>query len=228
MNQLSQLRSVEPWERSEGSPSPLGATWVESEQAWNFSLFSRHASGVTLLLYAEGDVVRPILQLALDPIQNKTAAIWHCFVSKSRASQARYYAYRVDGPLGEAWHGHRFDSQKILLDPFAAAVHFPKEFSREAACKPGSNDGRAVLGVLPGPSKELNADEALPPRHTHNMIVYELHVKGFTARANSGVAAEKRGTFLGLIEKIPYLKDLGITVVELLPVQQFDPQEGNY
>ncbi len=59
-------------------------------------------------------------------------------------------------------------------------------------------------------------------------MVYELHVKGFTARGNSGVEPEKRGTFLGLIEKIPYLKELGITVVELLPVQQFDPQEGNY
>ena len=75
---------------------------------------------------------------------------------------------------------------------------------------------------------EFDWGTQLPPRHRHDAIVYELHVKGFTARANSGVAKEKRGTFLGLIEKIPYLKELGVTVVELLPVHQFDPQEGNY
>ena len=78
------------------------------------------------------------------------------------------------------------------------------------------------------PRKAFDWGEAVLPRHAHDTIVYELHVKGFTARANSGVAEERRGTFLGLIDKIPYLKDLGVTVVELLPVQQFDPQEGNY
>jgi glycogen operon protein len=206
----------------------LGATWVESEQAWNFSLFSRHASGVTLLLYSEDDVVRPVFQIALDPIRNKTAAIWHCFVPKSTAPLARYYAYRVDGPSWEPRQGHRFDSQKILVDPFAPSVHFPKEFSRDAARKPGPNDGRAPLGVLPGPKEELDRLEQTPPRHTFETIVYELHVKGFTARSNSGVPAERRGKFLGLVDKIPYLKDLGVTVVELLPIQQFDPQEGNY
>ena len=130
-----------------------------------------------------------------------------------------------------------FDPEKVLLDPFAAEVHFPKAFSREAACNPGPNDGRAPLGVLPrgrGPKTPAGTPEPFAwdntptPRHTHDTVVYELHVKGFTARANSDVAPENRGTFLGLKEKIPYLKDLGVTVVELLPIQQFDPQEGNY
>src|SRR5262249_15643701 len=115
-----------------------------------------------------------------------------------------------------------------LLDPFATVVHFPSEFSRETAAKAGANDGRAPLGVLPGPAEEFDWSDSAPPRHTHDTIIYELHVKGFTARANSAVAPEKRGTFLGLVEKIPYLKELGVTVVELLPVQQFDPHEGNY
>ena len=75
---------------------------------------------------------------------------------------------------------------------------------------------------------EFDWSTQLPPRHTHDAIVYELHVKGFTARNNSGVTQAKRGTFLALIDKIPYLKELGVTVVELLPVHQFDPQEGNY
>jgi glycogen operon protein len=210
----------------EGNPSPLGATWIESEHAWNFALFSRHASRVTLLLYGD-DVAKPVLQLKLHPIENKSSAIWHCFVKESSAPGAKYYAWRVDGPRDLA-NGLRFDPEKILLDPVAEAVHFPKEFSREAASKPGANEGRAPLGVLPRATQPFDWKDSPQPRHTHDTIVYELHVKGFTARANSGVTPEKRGTFLGLIEKIPYLKDLGVTVVELLPVHQFDPEEGNY
>lgn len=226
MNRLGYLQSIESWERTEGSPAPLGATWVESGQAWNFALFSRHATGVTLLLYGE-DVVTPALQVKLDPIRHKSGTIWHCFVPEATAPAARYYAWRIEGPSDPA-RGQRFDPEKVLVDPFAAAVHFPKDFSRDAACKPGPNDGRAPLGVLPRPTKPFDWPAAPPPRHTHDTVVYELHVKGFTANPNSGVAAGKRGTFLGLIEKIPYLKELGVTVVELLPVQQFDPAEGNY
>ena len=122
---------------------------------------------------------------------------------------------------------HQFDAQKVLLDPFAEQVFFPPDFSRAAAMKPGANDGRAPLGVLPV-KKPITGEFARPRHPWHEIVIYELHVKGFTARANSGVTTEKRGTFLGLIEKIPYLKELGVTVVELLPVHQFDPQEGNY
>ncbi len=182
---------------------------------------------MTLACYAAEDAAEPVFQLTLDPIQNKTGPIWHCLVRESAAPDARYYGYFIDGPC-EPEKGHRFDRQKLLLDPFAEAVHFPKNFSREAACKPGPNPGLAPLGVLPRQAEGFDWDKGPCPRHTHDTIVYELHVKGFTARENSGVTATRRGTFLGLIEKIPYLKELGITVVELLPVQQFDPQEGNY
>jgi glycogen operon protein len=225
--ELGRARTVEFWERAEGAATPFGATWVESEQAWNFALFSRHASGLTLLLYNEGALAKPAFQVALDPVANKTAAIWHCLVPKSSVPKAKYYGWRVEGPRDPA-HGHRFDPEKVLIDPFAQEVHFPNEFSREVASKPGPNDGRGPLGVLPGVTETFDWGDVRPPRHTHDTIVYELHVKGFTARANSGVASAKRGTFLGLIDKIPYLKELGVTVVELLPVQQFDPQEANY
>jgi glycogen operon protein len=221
------LRTIEVWERAEGSPTPFGATWVESEKAWNFAIYSRIATGVTLLLYSDEDFAEPVYQARLDPIQNKTGRTWHCFVPAQTASSARYYAYRIEGPW-DPGRGHRFDAEKILVDPFAEAVHFPPRFSRHAAKQPGANDGRAPLGVLPRKRPAFDWGEAPPPRHTHDAIVYELHVKGFTANANSGVTAERRGTFLGLIEKIPYLKELGVTVVELLPVHQFDPQEGNY
>jgi len=221
------LQTIEPWELAEGSPSPLGATWVASERAWNFALYSRHATRVTLLLFGADDLIQPVFAKELDPLYHKTGRIWHCLVQLAVAPTARYYAYRVDGP-SDPEHGQRFDAHKTLLDPFAVAVHLPPEFSRAAACQPGPNDGSAPLGVLPGDRSQPDAETVPAPRHTHDTIVYEMHVKGFTARSNSGVAPEKRGTFLGLIEKIPYLQELGVTVVELLPVHQFDPQEGSY
>ena len=226
MNYTDQPSPVEAWDK-EGGLGPPGVVWLENEQAWNFTLYSRHARSVTLLLYGATDFVQPVFELQLDPLQNKTARIWHCLVQQNSAPAAKYYAYRVHGPW-DPKNGHRFDSDKVLFDPYAEELFFPSDFSREAARQPGRNDGRAVLGVLPRHTPELDCGDPPPPRHTHDAIVYELHVKGFTARANSGVAKWKRGTFLGLIEKIPYLTELGVTVVELLPVHQFDPQEGNY
>jgi isoamylase len=97
-----------------------------------------------------------------------------------------------------------------------------REFSREACARAGATDGRAPLGCLPDKRDEALQAEA-GPRHTgRDSIVYELHVKGFTARANSGITPAKRGTFAGVTEKIPYLEEPGVTVVELLPVHQFD------
>ena len=227
MNYLDRaVRTVEAWE-GEGGLGPPGAVWLEKERAWNFTLYSRHARGVTLLLYGATDFVQPVLELQLDPLQNKTARVWHCLVQEESAPSARYYAWRVQGPWNPAV-GHRFDARKILFDPYAEELFFPPEFSREAARQPGRNDGKAVLGVLPRTQKVFDWNSLPRPRHTYDAIVYELHVKGFTARNNSSVSKERRGTFLGLIDKIPYLKELGITVVELMPIHQFDPQEGNY
>ena len=140
---------------------------------------------------------------------------------------ASVYAYRVEGPH-DPDRGHRFDPQKILLDPYARSVFFPPEFSRDACANAGPTDGRAPLGRLPARDKAPTALGKAPRYTSRDAIVYELHVKGFTARSNSGVTPAKRGTFAGLTEKIPYLKDLGVTIVELLPIHQFDPQEHNY
>jgi isoamylase len=93
---------------------------------------------------------------------------------------------------------------------------------------PGPNDGRAPLGVLPRSTPRSFKDKERAAKPSYDLIVYELHVKGFTARSNSGVSVENRGTFAGLAEKIPYLKSLGITAVELMPVHQCDPQEGSF
>jgi glycogen operon protein len=221
------LRTIEEWEKIEGAPAPLGVTWIEAQQAYNFALFSRYATGVTLLFYIEQDPTTPIYQYRFNPLINKTGRIWHCWVPVTELRGATLYGYRVEGPFDPA-AGHRFDPQKILLDPYANGVYFPPNFSRMATAHPGPTDGVAPLGVLPRQHDPFDWGPDPRPRHTHDMIVYELHVKGFTARPNAGVSSEKRGTFAGLIEKIPYLQELGVTVVELLPVHQYDPQEGNY
>ena len=214
-------------EKSMGTPWPLGATWIESRRVYNFALYSRHAGCVTLLLYAEHDPVTPVYQYVFNPILNKTGLIWHCMVYEQEARNATFYAYRIDGPYNPS-EGQWFNPPKVLFDPFAISLYFPPGYSRSAASEPGSTDGKAPLGVLTKAPRSFDWEKEIGPRHAHDLIVYELHVKGFTARRNSGVSPENRGTFAGLIEKIPYLKDLGITAVELLPVQQFDPQEGNY
>jgi isoamylase len=219
--------ALDAWSTIEGSASPLGATWVPEQQAWNFALHARHAASVTLLLYGNSDVTVPLAERRLDPLTNRTSRVWHCRVPGADVPGAAYYAYRVDGPhvVGD---GHRFDPEKILLDPYARGVFFPPAFSRAAASRAGGNAGRAPLGVLPlaAPAFDWRADTR--PHHTHDLVIYEMHVRGFTKRPNSGLAPDRRGTFAGVIDKIPYLKELGVTAVELLPVHQFDPQERNY
>lgn len=213
------------WFTREGSPSPLGAAQLPAEQAYNFALYSRHATSVTLLLYSENDFVNPSFSYEMKLPANKTGRVWHCRLSTAQVGAAKYYAYRVDGPAAP---GNRFDPEKVLLDPYAESVFFPPNHSRGAAGRPGSNAGRAPLGVLPVSKPAFDWGIHRKPRHAHDTVIYEMHVKGFTARDNSGVSPAKRGTYAGVIEKIPYLKELGVTAVELLPVQQFDPREGNY
>jgi isoamylase len=220
-------KKLNDWTQKEGSPSPLGATWIEEEESYNFALFSEHATGVTLLLYSAREAAIPLHQYHLDYLRNKTADIWHCRISTADIPDAQYYAYRVEGPFDPDM-GHRFDPQKVLLDPYAKAVWFPAEFSREAASRPGPNAEKAPLGILPPQRSLSDSSDDRRPVHTHETVIYELHVKGFTTRPNSGVTPDRRGTFAGLIEKIPYLRELGVTAVELLPVHRYDPQESNY
>ncbi|MCI0748476.1 MAG: hypothetical protein L0Y58_23970, partial [Verrucomicrobia subdivision 3 bacterium] len=210
-----------------GAPWPLGVRWVAAENALNFALYSRHATGLTLLCYKESDPAKPVCTFRFQHPAHKTGSIWHCRIPADALNDATLYAYRVEGPH-EPERGQRFDPERVLLDPYAPSVFFPPQFSREACSKPGPTDGLAPLGRLPKKEAVPAASDAGPRYTCRDAIVYELHVKGFTARANSDVTASKRGTFAGLTEKIPYLKDLGVTIVELLPVQQFDPQEGNY
>jgi isoamylase len=214
------------WEQVEGSPLPLGCTWVDEERAFNFAVCSEHAESVTLLLYTPPELVIPAFVYRFDFLRNKSGHIWHCRIPLADIGECRYYAYSVSG---EDLAGvHSFDPQKVLLDPYAKAVFFPPNFDRTLAMREGSNAGRAPLGVLTERRAEFDWGETRPPQHEADAIIYELHVRGFTRNPNSGVDRSRAGTFAGLVEKIPYLKDLGVTVVELMPIFQRDPQEGDY
>ena len=217
----------DPWTDAEGSPSPLGAIWIERTASWNFALYSKHAHGVTLLLYGDRDFETPLYEVPFNHLTNKSGRVWHCRLAADRIAGATYYAYRVDGPY-DAAAGQRFEPDKVLLDPYARAVFFPPGFDREAAKRRGPNAGKAPLGVLAASRLKHEAGLECRPRHAWDTVIYEMHVKGFTARPNSGVAADRRGTFAGIVDKIPYLVELGVTAVELLPVFQRDPQEANY
>src|SRR3974390_490839 len=202
-----------------GRSSPLGATLCDGGA--NFSLFSRRAEKVELLFFDDVDAAKPSRVIALDPIAHRTYHYWHAFVPGVASRQL--YGYRVYGPFDPA-NGLRFDPAKVLLDPYARSIFTPKNYTREAATAPGDNAATAMKSVVVDPGGyDWEGDEPLHTPSTRT-IVYEMHVRGFTRNPNSGVPEHLRGTYRGLIQKIPYLKQLGITAVELLPVFQFDAQ----
>ncbi len=201
--------------------APIGATVRDG--GVNFSLFSRTAEGIELLLFDREDDARPARVVPFDPAEGRTYHYWHAFVPGVKAGQL--YGYRVKGPHDPA-RGLRFDATKVLLDPYGRAVVAPKGYDRKAAGAPGDNCATAMKSVVVDPSAyDWEGDRPLN-RPSSRTIIYEMHVKGFTRHPSSGVGEATRGTYAGLVEKIPYLKDLGITAVELLPVFQFDPQDA--
>ena len=204
----------------------FGVNWVEEFQAYNFALYSKHAEKVDLLLYRADDVTQPVRTVSLDYLINKSQRIWHCLIQESELNGAEYYAYRVWGPNpSHQFEWHTYDPEKILFDPYARSLFFPPNFSRQAAIQPGSNAGQAPLGVICSCKSDFDWSGDLRPAHAHDTIIYEMHVRGFTKHQSSQVSENNRGTFRGIIDKIPYLKELGVTVLELMPVFQFDPDE---
>ncbi|MFZ6026347.1 MAG: glycogen debranching protein GlgX [Chloroflexota bacterium] len=204
-----------------GRSYPIGATVLPD--GVNFCLFSRNATGVELLLFDHVDAARPERTLPLDPKRNRTFYYWHVFVEGLRAGQL--YGYRVHGP-NQPTRGLRFDGSKVLIDPYSLAVFYGDNYDRRAAMRPGDNCAQALKSVVADPSRyDWEGDRPLQ-RPLAEAVIYELHVGGFTRHPSSGLPAALRGTYAGLVEKIPYLQALGINTVELLPVQQFDEQEA--
>ncbi len=201
-----------------GSAYPIGATVKPG--GVNFSVFADKAEAVELLFFDGIDEPAPAQVIRLEPPQHHTYHYWHAFIPGIKAGQI--YAYRAIGP-NMPENGLLYDADKVLLDPYGKCVAMPASYSREAACLPGDNAATAMKSVVvDNSSYDWQGDLPLH-RPIPQTVIYEMHVKGFTRHPSSGVSPEKRGTYAGLVEKIPYLQDLGITAVELLPVYQFDP-----
>jgi len=203
-----------------GKSHPLGSTLQCS--GVNFSVYSKNCTSMELLLFNQVSDPLPAQVITLDPIHNKSYHYWHVFVPGLKAGQL--YGYRAHGPYAPH-QGHRFDPGKVLLDPYGKAVAVPDGYCRSEACGVGENFATAMKSVVTETrSYDWEGDIPLKRRFSRT-VIYEMHVGGFTRHPNSGVAPDKRGTFAGLIEKIPYLKDLGISAVELLPIFQFDSHD---
>ncbi len=217
------------WASVEGLPFPLGVTWVADEHAYNFALYSKHATSVRLLLFTGDELTVPAIDRFLDPLVHKSGRIWHVRLPAADVARCTYYGYLVDGPAPNGpFELHAFDPDKLLMDPYARCIHFPPGFDRAAASVPGRNLGKAPLAVICDCTPPRSRVDERRPHHDHDALIYELHVRGFTRHASSGVSAGARGRFAGIVEKIPYLKELGVTIVELMPVTQTDPALRDY
>jgi glycogen operon protein len=183
----------------------------------NFSLFSRNATGVDLLLFDRFDDPEPAQTIQLDRRHNRTFSYWHTFVHGAKEGQL--YGYRVHGPF-DPQHGHRFDHQKVLVDPYARGIVYRNGEAHVQACRPGPNVASSMKSLVVDPSHFDWQGVERPRIDPSQRVIYEVHVRGMTRHPSSG--CEHPGTFRGVIDKIPYLKSLGVTTVELLPVFAFD------
>jgi len=231
----NQLRDLGiPSERGEvrtGTPLPWGAH--QRGDGVNFALFSRHATRVRLEFYQNPDDDSAFRTIDLDPVRHRTGDVWHVWVRGIPPGQL--YGYRIDGPY-QPEEGHRFNPHKLLLDPFARAIAGVRDWNFRAARGYDSSSNLADLsistvdnsGVAPKcvfMDHYFDWEGDLPlKRPLSDTVIYETHVRGFTIHPRSGVAYA--GTFRGLVEKIPYLQDLGVTAIELMPVLEFNENES--
>ncbi|HEX8722062.1 MAG TPA: glycogen debranching protein GlgX [Pyrinomonadaceae bacterium] len=208
-----------------GQPYPLGATWDGA--GVNFALFSEHATGVELCLFDAGDDARETARVRL---AERTDLVWHAYLPEARPGQL--YGYRVHGPY-EPQAGHRFNPHKLLVDPYAKAIASTVRWddsvfgyqlgSQSADLSFDERDSAAFVPkcVVVDPAFSWGEDRR-PHTPWHKTLIYELHVKGFT-KLHPEVPDELRGTYAGLAHpaSVEYLRSLGVTAVELMPVHQF-------
>ncbi|MEB3352969.1 MAG: isoamylase [Cyanobacteriota bacterium] len=202
-----------------GHPWPLGACCTA--RGVNFSVAAPLATRIELLLFADGDAAEPDRVIELDG-RHRSGDHWH--VEVEGVGIGCCYGYRVFGPLQPGGHG--FNPSKVLLDPCARAISGWGVYQRGAAVGAAPNTHCCLKGVVTERDR-FDFDAAPRPRHSwQQSVIYELHVGGFSRGRGCPVADERQGTLRGLIDTIPYLQELGVTAVELLPVMAFDPQDA--
>ena len=213
-----------------GKALPLGASLID--RGVNFAVFSRHATAVTLILFESAESGSLYKEIKLDRKTNRTGDIWHCFIPGLKALAC--YVYRAEGPYIPE-KGLRFNSNKVLLDPYAKALtdlsgwdlkactgYDPNEVSKDLSYSYVDDIFTHPRCIVIDDDFDWQGDLPLnyPLRFS---VLYETHVKGLTRRPGSGASAP--GTYRGVIEKIPFFKDLGITSIEFLPIQEFNENE---
>lgn len=197
-----------------GFPYPFGASKYVG--GYNFALFSKNAHAVSLCLFGPKDK-KPCLEIPLHPKVNKTGDVWHIFVEDLPGNY--HYGYRIDGPY-DPLKGYYFDNRTIVLDPFAKEVVSASQWG-----EPSPFDSAHIhIGVVDPLTPFDWGNDEHPNIPMKELIIYEMHVRGFTQDASSHV--ENKGTFEGIIEKIPYLKQLGVNAIELMPIHEFN-ERGN-
>jgi glycogen operon protein len=201
------------FEITPGSPMQLGATIMP--EGINFAVFSRHAENLWLALYTPAG--NSIGEIELDPNNNKTGDIWHILL-RTRKHDLQY-CFRTKGPYDPTGEGHFFNEKTLLLDPHARALAGGEIWNRPGKKKTGFK--RRCLVVENNFDWEDDRPLQIP---LQDSIIYEMHVRGFTQHPNSNV--KHPGTFAGIIEKIPYLQELGITAIELMPIAEFNENEN--
>ena len=199
-----------PFRTSRGRPLPLGPSLTPDGA--NFALLCRHGRRVTIVILPIEGGITPLAELPLDARQNRTGDHWHIRVHD--LPEAFCYGWRVDGPHGPRT---RFDPTRLLLDPAAAVLSHGAEWAGTCETDPARTSRRSLFRRGTRYNWE---DDAPPLTEYEDSLIYEVHVRGFTCDPSSGVA--DKGTFRGLVEKIPYLKWLGVTAVELMPVFEWD------
>lgn len=208
------------WNCTPGQPLPPGAT-ITAEGV-NFSVFSRNATSLTLVLFEKANP-KPMAEIPLDPKINRTGDIWH--VHLLGAGTSLRYGYRTDGPFDTHGKGHWFKKENILLDPHARALEGGEVWSWGQAKKSEGGNGPSFQWrcCIVADNFDWEGDRPLN-LPLKDSVIYELHVRGYTVDESSGVT--RPGTYKGLTEKVPYIKSLGVTAVELMPVFEFNELEN--
>ncbi|MBN2546012.1 MAG: glycogen debranching protein GlgX [Spirochaetes bacterium] len=230
---MQKIKEINGLKTESGSPYLLGAN--PDHSGCNFAIFSKNASEVTLLLFDKKNIKKPSHTIKFDKKINKTGDIWHIYIYGINTGQ--YYGYSVDGPYTPEKDGHRFNKNKLLIDPYGKAItggykwnesnaygYIPGSKYKDLSFSNEENISSPVKSVVINYTDYDWEDDKPLNIPLRDSIIYEMHVRGFTKHESSRV--KHPGTFLGIIEKIPYLIELGITAIELLPVHEFNEHEN--